>query len=177
LEKFVSDPPALRSMMRAMGAVISGSFALHFLDRDRQLQWCARDLDIYVGAEYGCRLVYYLMYVEHYGNLRHKNREYPHSFGGFRTIVTLSRHDSSIDIVFSTSSSPLLPIAHFWGSHVVNYIAADTFCLAYPTFTLEGRGLLHPERLLQWRHTTTYILTLIEKYVQRGYDFRIRPTA
>lgn len=45
LAPFFSDPSSFHAMQRATGAVISGSFALHFLLRET---WAIGDLDVYI---------------------------------------------------------------------------------------------------------------------------------
>ncbi|EIW54752.1 uncharacterized protein TRAVEDRAFT_91056, partial [Trametes versicolor FP-101664 SS1] len=139
LRMFVDDPRGLRSLMRLLGAVISGSFALAFMVRDDNLRFTPNDLDVYLPAQYGRRFAQYLVDVEGYAVVGQTRLPYGMAH---EVVLALGKGSSRIEVIPSTSGSALLPIAHFWSSHVKNFISADTFCVAYPEQTFKGRGLL-----------------------------------
>ena len=64
-----------------------------------------------------------------------------------------------IDVVISDTNNALLPITCFWGLIVQNYVAADSFAIAYLHTTLSGIGYIALERAQQ-----TKTLECIEKY-------------
>ncbi|KAI0351713.1 hypothetical protein OH77DRAFT_1461428 [Trametes cingulata] len=176
LRSYVNNPAALRSTMRLLRAVISGSFALSFLLQGQQPHFEPRDLDIYVPLHYGQRMASYLIDVE--GFVLHRHREVPYAAKlGHAAVLTLQKATRRIDIVVSMNESALYPISHFWGSHVMNYLSADGYCVAYPELTFSGRGILSPFHLTDHRYPSDYTLSLMAKYSPRGFSFRVRPYA
>lgn len=171
LRTFVNDPRAFRSLMRLLGAVLSGSFALSFLARDDSCKFTPNDLDLYLPRKYVRRFALYLVEVEGYALL--EKRKAPYGMA-HHIVIALGKGSSRIELIPSTSESALLPIANFWSTHVMNYISADTFCVAYPELTFNNRGVLSPVRLIDLRHTSSHIITLIQKYAARGFDIRTR---
>ncbi|KAI0335952.1 hypothetical protein GY45DRAFT_1342100 [Cubamyces sp. BRFM 1775] len=163
----------LRNVLRVTNSVISGSSALHFLDVDRAPLWSATDLDIYTPIHCARQIVNYLCNVEGYHIVQEPvPSKYPHLRSGFATVFHLRRDLSEIDVIQSCTRSALYPIPYFWGTHVMNYLTADTFCVAYPEYTLEGKSLLNPVALVDKQHPNVRMLTNMDKYTERGYAFR-----
>lgn len=90
--------------------------------------------------------------------------------------LSVSRYENAdgmhIDLIKSFTHSSIYPIPYFWSTHVMNYLSADSFCIAYPTLTLEGRSLLNPVALLEHQFPDDRVMFAMTKYMQRGYDFR-----
>ncbi|KAH9853917.1 hypothetical protein C2E23DRAFT_867870 [Lenzites betulinus] len=159
-------------------SVISGSAALHILDIDRTVDWTPSDLDVYTPLYSAAQVISYLCIVEKYEPYGDAiNPPYPGVTSGFRSVVRLRRGEQSIDIIQSLTRSALHPIPYFWSTHVMNYVTADSFCVAYPDLTLAGRALLNPIQLLELEHPSSNIVDKMLKYIDRGYDFRKHPTA
>ncbi|KAI0682872.1 hypothetical protein C8T65DRAFT_553015, partial [Cerioporus squamosus] len=141
LHKFVSDTDGLRSTLRLFQAVISGSFALNYMQRGHATPFEIGDLDIYVPRGYVYRVAHYLVLVEHYHFDDRQANQYPKT-AAFKTILRLAKGDIHIDIIESSESSALFPLTRFWATHVQNFMGADAFMLSYPDLTLRSRGLL-----------------------------------
>ncbi|OJT04372.1 hypothetical protein TRAPUB_4915 [Trametes pubescens] len=176
LRQYVQDPHGLRGVMRMLRAVISGSFGLAFLLRNAGLAITPGDLDLYVPMEFATRLAAYLVSVEGYTHSATSPVPYGRNTA-HQLVIVLEKEGRRIDVVPSVNDSAIYPISHFWSTHVMNYITADTFCLAYPELTFSGRALLSPFQLIRGRHTSAYIVALIRKYEDRGFAFRVRSYA
>ncbi|KAI9064829.1 hypothetical protein FKP32DRAFT_1527238, partial [Trametes sanguinea] len=163
-------------LLRLTSSVISGSTALHILDVDRAATWTPMDLDIYAPCHSALQVVAYMCRVEKYELLEHPDT-YSYAAGGFDTVYRLRRGTKEIDIIQSSTRSALHPIPFFWSTHVMNYLTADSFCIAYPELTLNGKALLNPIHLLDNLHAPPSVVANITKYNARGYDFRTRTTA
>ena len=177
LRRYVLDPNGFRSLLRVTGSVLSGSSVLNLLDRERSHMWTPTDLDIYTATDSTYRVAWYLIHVEGYMFKRSVESSYNGAFAGFRQVVHLTKGEAHIDIIQSVTISALHPIGYFWGTHVMNYISADFFCIAYPKTTLEGRGLLNPVALVDRQYPGKRTLAVLKKYAERGYEFRVRPYA
>lgn len=176
LSVYVSDASAFRANMRVMGAVISGSFALAFLLQNDSRGFIPNDMDVYLPQHFGMRFALYLVRVEGY----HLTKTSPVPYGrvtAHEYVISLKNGDRRIDVIPSNNESSLFPITHFWASHVMNYLTADCYCVAYPDLTFSGRSVLSPFQLVQYRLPSAYVASLVEKYQLRGFDFRVRPYA
>lgn len=177
LRQYFTSAVNFRGALRSTKSVIAGSCVLNLLDIERAKYWTPNDLDIYCPSEYTLRMVWYLCQVEHYNVSDVHISSYSGDSAGFKRVVHLEKEDRRIDVIQSATLSALHPIPFFWGTHLVNYISADSFCLAYPTLTLQGRGLLNPISLIEYRYVRQRTLDVLRKYESRGYDFRLHPTA
>lgn len=176
LHKYVTDAHAFRGHMRMLGAVISGSFALAFLLRNTEHAITPGDMDVYVPGEFAVRFAAYLVEVEGYAHTETSTIPYGRSTA-HRHVIVLEKGHRRIDVVPSVNNCALYAVSHFWSSHVMNYLAADTYGIAYPESTFQGRGLLSPFQLMDLRHTSAYVIDLIRKYEARGFTFRVRSYA
>ncbi|KAI0649234.1 hypothetical protein C8Q79DRAFT_500506 [Trametes meyenii] len=172
LANFLNDPAAFRNIMRISGAVISGSAALNFCDVERAHAWSPQDLDVYVPHHAGAGILAYLINVEHYIVDISAAPKYPYDHPGFSKVIHLKRGSFEIDLIQSVTRSALHPLPFFWGTHVMNYVGADSFCVAYPEHTLQGQAFLNPIQLVAYLRPTLRILANKEKYTLRGYTFR-----
>ncbi|KAI9057978.1 hypothetical protein FKP32DRAFT_1614961 [Trametes sanguinea] len=166
LEEYVDNSVGLRAAMRAFGAVISGSFALAFFWRNERTTIYPRGLDIYVGHGLARRMAAYLKNVEGYGVVY---VDYPgyEGYAGAAIIMHLQKGLRRVKIIESVTKSYLYPLGHLWSSHVMNYLGADQYCIAYPAYTLSGRALLSPGVVLHVAEIVT-----IYRYCLRG-KFRL----
>ncbi|KAJ8457462.1 hypothetical protein ONZ51_g11515 [Trametes cubensis] len=177
LSKYLNNPSGFRSLLRITNSVLSGSFALHVLDGHRRPQWTPNDMDIYVPVSRARRVATYLVQVEGYQIVECRKSVYSIHLAGFSLVIQLSKGSSRINIVQSATLSALHPIPYFWSTHVMNHLTADSFCIAYPRFTLAGRALLNPIVLVDDRYPNDRTLGMLTKYQARGYDFRLHPYA
>ncbi|KAH9895266.1 hypothetical protein C8Q73DRAFT_623280, partial [Cubamyces lactineus] len=164
-------------LLRVTNSVLSGSFALHVLNGHRGPRWMPNDMDVYVPMLRARRVAAYLVLAEGYHINEYRKSVYSVHLAGFSLAIQLTKGNSKIDIVQSTTLSALHPIPYFWSTHVMNHLTADTFCVAYPHFTLAGRALLNPIVLIDDRYPNDRTLGMITKYQARGYDFRLHPYA
>ncbi|KAH9887375.1 hypothetical protein C8Q73DRAFT_604318, partial [Cubamyces lactineus] len=164
-------------VLRATMSVVSGSTVLHIIDQARSPTWKPNDLDIYAPLDGAGRVASYLIDVEHYSWKGLQESSYESDHSGFKAVIHLSKGDQQIDVIQSVTTSALYPLPFFWSTHVMNYFTADMFCVVYPTYTLQGRGLLNPVVLVSKRYPSIRTLQVIGKYQTRGYDFRIYPYA
>lgn len=147
---FVSDISRLDGILRATGAIISGSVALHFLLDDQD--WHPRDLDIYVADhqyddfvelathQNGLRFV-----PEPYTPLFAENAGVPSGYGilgikEVRRFRTPTRR--LVDVVRSPTQNPVTPLHAFWSTVVMNFLTPDGCGCAYPAGTLRRQGFL-----------------------------------
>lgn len=174
------DANGFRSVLRATGSVISGSAALHVLDSARAEHWQPRDIDLYVPLDHAERVATYITEVEEYVHLEtHESwATYTHDSAGFVEVSKYENGDGMrVDLIKSATHSSLYPIPFFWSTHVMNYLTADSFCMAYPSLTLQGRGLMNPVALVDSRYPHKRTLAVMTKYHRRGYDFRLHSYA
>ncbi|KAL1945774.1 hypothetical protein VTO73DRAFT_1776 [Trametes versicolor] len=174
LRRFVKNTAHFLDELEVCCSVISGSSALAILFR---LPWTPQDLDIYTPRAYFYHVVAYLVHVEEYSVSFPRGSTY-HVYGKVRNVARLTRSDGQrIDVVQSASNSPLLPIASFWTTAVMNYISATSFCIAYPHLTEANRSLISTtfmrEADVQGVPQPTQHQELLAKYRERGFDLRL----
>ncbi|OJT05578.1 hypothetical protein TRAPUB_3591 [Trametes pubescens] len=168
------DVAGFRAVLRATGAVVSGSAALRTLDRNRAHGWRSNDVDVYTPVHQTERIIRYINEVEGYYALEASEPYAHYSVSGYMQVFRYRNADGAhIDVVQSYTHSAIFPIPFFWSSHVMNYMTADAFCVAYPVHTLQGRGLMSPVALLDDQHAHDPTLAVMHKYRSRGYDFRL----
>ncbi|KAH9925077.1 hypothetical protein B0H21DRAFT_700968 [Amylocystis lapponica] len=174
LGRFVTKTAALRAVLELTDSLVSGSVALAFFLRDKG--WCPHDLDIFVPYGHYLRVVNYLIAVEGYSIATTSLTDY-----NFAEAVThrtrLHRPGAVIDVLRCTSAFAVAAVPSFWSSHLMNFLSADSFGCAYPTLTFMRRGVLHPERLIEYRHVTPDIVRAMITYRLRAFDFRLNEVA
>ncbi|KAI0634074.1 hypothetical protein C8Q77DRAFT_1022930, partial [Trametes polyzona] len=158
--------------LRIAGAVISGSVALNVLASVPGIPWCPGDLDIYCPMGQAGRVVKYLINCEHYAINRCSSTFYSRDAAGISIIVKLCKGSTNIDVIQSATPSALHPLPFFWATHLMNFLSATSFCIAYPSLTSNARGLLNPISLTLYKYPHKRTLDVLRKYGQRGYDFR-----
>ncbi|KAH9943737.1 hypothetical protein B0H21DRAFT_663556, partial [Amylocystis lapponica] len=161
-------------VMRATRAIISGSSALLLLDIFAD--FVPEDLDIFVTAPHANTLVNYLIGTEHYWQTSYvvvtedAQTDVLDVHGGISRVTRLSAGTFHIDVIVSAENTATFPIAHWWTSLLMNFVSADTLCCAYPTLTLERRGLYHPLRLLHPSYPDGTNVFYQNRYSERGYE-------
>ncbi|KAK7680605.1 hypothetical protein QCA50_016387 [Cerrena zonata] len=165
LGSFTPDPIAFRKMMARTSAVISGSTTLHFLLREPS-SWKPQDIDIIaVGAGYDRMLLFILslpgaQVVSDTLDETGGEEIDSHLYGGLRRLVKVHTNMAKFNVIESVGSIVYNTIAHYWGTHVMNAITADTILCAYPTLTLS-------HKVIQVRYAATG--NPVAKYQERGF--------
>ncbi|KAH9943752.1 hypothetical protein B0H21DRAFT_695290 [Amylocystis lapponica] len=179
LSRFVQHPSGVRDVMRDARAVISGSFALKIIDR--QSTFTPNDVNFYVGKSGHGAIVKYLIEEEGYVTTETIDVDLAvgcglYNFcGSIASVTKLQARGKNIDVICSTDESPTTPLPYFWTTLVMNFITADSICSAYPAITIRGRGLMHQKRLLDPSLPEGSRILCLEKYQERGYQFRVAP--
>ncbi|KAK7677653.1 hypothetical protein QCA50_019344 [Cerrena zonata] len=173
LAMFSPDPVAFRAMMAETKAVISGSTALYFLLRQPST-WRPRDVDIIaVDGGYQKLLTFILSLpgakvVSDTLDDTDGEEVDSYPYGGLRRLVKVHTDMARFDVIESTGSVAYNAIVHYWGTHVMNAMTADSILCAYPTLTLA-------QKAIQVRYAATG--NPVAKYRKRGFkildkDFR-----
>ena len=157
LARYKFDWNALRTVMVATGAVISGSTALAVLLGG---EFVPQDLDIYVDAEGFTTMLVFLMnhgYQVVIGPHYAHNKIYP----GSKNILTLKREgeEEKIDLI-GTTEHVLTTITQFHSTAVMNYISFYGIVCLYPEWTLRRYALV-TRRNVPCR--------IVDKYRARGF--------
>jgi hypothetical protein len=157
LARYKFDWNALRTVMVATGAVISGSTALAVLLGG---EFVPQDLDIYVNDKgFDAILVFLINHGYQVVKARPYNaleKKYPES----KTILTLKRDGEKIDLIRTTEDHILATVTQFHSTVVMNYITFyGIFCL-YPEWTMRRKALVTR------RNVSCKIL---DKYQIRGF--------
>lgn len=107
---------------------------LQFVDhvQVRASHWQFNNLDVYTPAKFRCHIVYYLVDVEGYVVICHCIRHYIFSLGTIKCVLSVCHGERNIDVIIFTESSALSTLTQFWGTHLMNYLLADNFCITYP---------------------------------------------
>jgi hypothetical protein len=144
---FTPDPDAFRRMMADTNSMISGSTALYLLLR-QPLSWTPGDVDIIAaGADYDTLLAFIkaLPGANVITDTLKEGEEQPEAsypYQGLRRLVKISTSMSRFDVIQSTGSLASNAIVHYWGTHVMNAITADSIICAYPALTLACRAMV-----------------------------------
>ncbi|KAJ3559973.1 hypothetical protein NM688_g15 [Phlebia brevispora] len=199
LSRFFANPGRFVAVLEHHHSVVSGSFALNFLEGEAG--WQANDVDVYVPYEEFEAMKSYLVDVEGYREdleetLRRRARaeavithnalatevvqdtDEPYLRHPVQTgicqVASLYRDGKKVDIIQNDSSSALYAITFFWSTLQMNYISARGYCCAYPMLTFRRIGVISP--LVQTRELRprAYIDPLVAKYQDRGYHFFTR---
>lgn len=93
----------------------------------------------------------------------------PYGSGGLGhsvvAVKTMIIQGNSIEIIRSSSQLSTYPLPSFHTTLVMNYLAHDHICIAYPRQTLQRIGIVHPGRL----HITDTDIAGTIKYLNRGF--------
>lgn len=132
--------------------------------------WHAGDLDIYVPFSAWSGLV---RDMESMLGARRKplQSQEPEAFSFGQHIAKVVRvylKGHKVDIIQSAGQAATLPLPHFHSTLLMNYLAPDHICIAYPQYTFHGIGIVHPGRT---SFTNGDIAGLV-KYINRGYQMR-----
>ncbi|KAH9848084.1 hypothetical protein C2E23DRAFT_871376 [Lenzites betulinus] len=178
--RFVTNVDHFLHELHITSSVISGSFALAILFR---LAWTPKDLDVYTPRDLFWHVVAFLVRVEGYTVSFISNSDYS-VFQNVHSVARLRRPNGGrIDVVQSETNSPLLPLASFWNTAVMNYITPTSFCIAYPHLTDAHRALMTSLDIDIFDGYVGRVpfpregLLLLWKYERRGFSLRFLATS
>lgn len=169
LQRFVPDVSQLVRVMRDTRSVLGGSACLAILHGDTK--WVPGDLDIFCprdGYETFCIFVVDKLggkVIRHYDSddmRRHHPNDCPRGVCDRRLIEIAT---TTFDVMCSNSVSALEPLASSFSTHLMNFISADSVCIAYPWTFSERVGITRPIPGDPSR-------SLHAKHMERGYRFR-----
>ncbi|KAI9070400.1 hypothetical protein FKP32DRAFT_1753323 [Trametes sanguinea] len=173
LQNYVAHPLSFRNVLRLLQAVVSGPFALAFILRNTTLSFDPERLDIYVERGLARRMAKYLEVTEGY-SLR-EQRHADHIELGLWSTTYLDKGSKRVEIKESLMFTALYPIPHLWSSLSMNYLTADTYCIAYPAYTLKGYGLINPSFIAADGSLRNTVSAEKQAYEARGFKFRLNP--
>ena len=148
----VPDVARFRSVMRATGAVLSGSRALALVDR--AATFAPGDWDFYVPQQHfpqfceflkhelGGRVTWSFHGTDAYLGMSSKSDGFAEDLHtGIHQYCRIETVHASFDVICSVSTG-LFPIPLFHSTLVMNLFTADTLCIAYPEATFARTGLI-----------------------------------
>ncbi|KIJ52200.1 hypothetical protein M422DRAFT_43558 [Sphaerobolus stellatus SS14] len=177
LAQYVSDPWALRQVMRRSGTVISGSTTLHLILG--KPAWDSKDIDFYTRRGYTHYIASFLLrdgyrciwpaYRDPASALHSSPPGYRDMIGDqyVHRILKFEKEDSdgrviSVDIIESTTASAIAPVTEFHCTALMNCISADSIICMYPKLTAAGLAVT------QDRHAKDRDAWM-NKYTRRGF--------
>ncbi|KAJ3474024.1 hypothetical protein NLI96_g12692 [Meripilus lineatus] len=163
---YVRDPELLLDLLDNTDSVISGSFVNRFIEGAGN--WVEGDMDIYVNILSAHLLLEFLRSQGYRVTSPARNRErYGRRGGGIEEVIKMQKENPTrrVDIIVSSNKSSTYPIAHFWATHIMNFLMGSKICIVYPA-TMEKVGFVMPSRMQEWR-----VRILMGKYEHRGYVF------
>ncbi|KAJ7116237.1 hypothetical protein C8R43DRAFT_960908 [Mycena crocata] len=171
LRRFELDFDEIRLMLRATGAIISGSTVTSLFPTP--VHFLPDDVDFFTASGGGYKLVDFLKTGTGY---RLSNVETAYNFvAGIGKVWTMVHgvYGFKINIIESMSGNPFDAIMRFHSTCVFGAWTADKIWHGYPSLTVEGRAITTPLLTpLQGGldvHRTTW--RVLKKYIARGFTY------
>ncbi|KAJ3529883.1 hypothetical protein NM688_g7792 [Phlebia brevispora] len=137
LGKYVSDPEALRRVMDETRTVLSGGGAVHFLQPSSD--WTPRDLDFYCPEDqYEIFCIYIIDVLGGVVQLHQEEADMatdihePYRHIAIKERRVIQTRFATFDVMCAKGMTSLFPIAHFFATHLMNFVSASSVCIAYP---------------------------------------------
>ncbi|KAI0706466.1 hypothetical protein C8Q76DRAFT_596427, partial [Earliella scabrosa] len=134
-------------ILRACGAIISGSVALKFFLPGEH--WTPHDLDIYVPDRMFDTFISIvtkdpkIQFRSVPNSPRAPRRSARPGTNGIRQVLRFRTETNlHVDIIRSAVHSPLTPLHFYWTTLVMNFITPDACACGFPDGTLTRRGIL-----------------------------------
>ena len=147
IQPFVLDVNHFDNIVRACGAVISGSVALQFFLHDDP--WHPSDLDIYLPDRTFDSFVNMVDKDPKVGFQILPNSEQPQrgsaalGYQGIRNVYRFrTKTDRFVDVIRSSMNSPVTPLHAFWSTLVMNFVTPDGCVCGFPEGTLNRQGIV-----------------------------------
>ncbi len=179
--RVVTDVPRFFDLMREVGAILAGSAVLHMLC---PLFDAVQDYDFFVPSDHLYTLAHYLILEEGFEMENLNEREGTNGcmiedlryLAGIGSRITLRKGTVIVDVIAVGAADDwdcaYAVIASAWTTLLFNYAGPDEIMVGYPTLTLLGRGLIQWDRALHPSFPHGTRMEELEKYVERGYQFR-----
>lgn len=168
--RFLNSIDDFNNILQSTGAVISGSSALNIVQaKEGAVE--INDLDVYTTQTNFNQLVQFLEKKEKYKLIGNFSRPPagPYNTSGISRLLRFKKGDNKIDVIVTNMSAAPSPIFQFHTTVVMNFISADTIFCAYPAWTLNMMGLIHP-RMYKQNSTNLATINGLAKYVKRGFS-------
>ncbi|KAL9114895.1 MAG: hypothetical protein Q9227_001138 [Pyrenula ochraceoflavens] len=182
LSRYVQNPKKLRSLLAKTEALISGSFAVQFLER---VEWEGSDLDIFIGSRSVAKdhetpdasILFSFLMEEGYKKMKPKFGIQDYSSPLIVSVDTFVRYgmggsEKKVQVIITDRLSVQGIITQFWSTTVVNIISWNKAyaIFAKPTFLDHAIYPTNMHKCIDWNHDGCKNHdALIEKYEQRGY--------
>ena len=160
LLKFKLHWMTLQSVMKATGAVISGSAALAILFEN---MFMPQDFNFYVNEKGFRTMLIFLTNQNYQVTTSRPYYESQKKYTKSPMILTLKykNEDMKIDLITTTEEQVLNTITRFHSTVVMNYIAFYGIVCLYPDWTLRKIGLMTEENISS---------EIVNKYRLRGFE-------
>ncbi|KAG1792674.1 uncharacterized protein HD556DRAFT_1444348 [Suillus plorans] len=153
--RFVSDTEHFITLLRRTDAVVSGSCALNIVQA-KEGATEINDLDIYTT-------------LQKFEDLELPSPPPgPYNTSGIAKLFRFQKGKQNVDIIVTNLASAVAPVFQFHSTIVMNFISADVIFCAYPAWTLDMLGLIHP-RTYKQNGTNYATIQGLAKYMQRGF--------
>ncbi|KAF2673679.1 hypothetical protein BT63DRAFT_476162 [Microthyrium microscopicum] len=166
LRPFLCDPVGFRNQLALCNGLISGSFALQFLER---VTWPESDLDIFVedGVDAEC-MCEYLIEEEGYIQGEEKGR-IGYIDIDLTMIATFTKDNRKIQVIAADGPPIRMILRSFYSTVVMNVITWNKAFALFPRTTFLQHDAYPLARL------TDYYAQLHSKYTHRGWSSRTLP--
>ena len=141
LARYKFEWNALRAIMAATGAAISGSTALAVLLGG---EFVPQDLDIYVNTKGFTAMLAFLKNHGYQVAIQRPHYAHRKRYADSKNILTLERdgEGQKIDLIETTEVHVLTTITRFHSTMVMNYITSYGIVCLYPEWTMQRNGLV-----------------------------------
>ncbi|KAG2135278.1 hypothetical protein DEU56DRAFT_913393 [Suillus clintonianus] len=167
---FINNPQEFIGILQITDSVISGSAALNIVQA-RQGAVEINDLDVYTTLANFGDLIRFFTDKEHYkivGDF-HRPPPGPYNNTGIAKVFRLKKKERKIDIIVTHLTAAASLIFQFHNTIVMNFISAEAVFCAYPGWTLNMLGLVHP-RMYKQNGTNLSTIKALAKYMKRGFS-------
>lgn len=150
LAPYFADVDAFLGVMEDNDAIISGSFALNYIQGSTS--WAHHDIDFYLPYTTFAAFCQYLQVKEQYSLVAHyRSADHPaaedvetlsYPTKGILYIARYRKAALLIDVMCTGASTASYALPSFWTTLLMNYLTCNGFCCAYPDYTFGGTHLL-----------------------------------
>ncbi|KAG1812784.1 uncharacterized protein BJ212DRAFT_1199556, partial [Suillus subaureus] len=157
-------------LLQSTGAVISGSSALNIVQA-KQGAVNINDLDVYTTLPKFEQLLNFFEESEGYKVTDHFCHPPPGPYNntGIAKLIRLQKRTQKVDIIVTNLTLAAAPIFQFHSTVIMNFISAECIFCAYPMWTLNMAGLIHP-RMYKQDATNLTTISGLAKYMKRGFS-------
>ncbi|KAH7925865.1 hypothetical protein BV22DRAFT_1046452 [Leucogyrophana mollusca] len=167
LAQFVTNVPNFDNMLRVTNSVLSGSLVVRLLFPRLNDMWNLKDMDLYTTVERSTEVVDFLV-ADQYKVADPSIVANDYNRTTVKSVVTLLKGTRKVNVIASTTASPLYPIFHFHSTAVMNYMSADILFSAYPAYTTAFSSIINASNLRNGKFNVKFCQALV-KYSKRGF--------